>query len=253
MTPSRVITEIATFTPEAALVAARAGADRIELCSGYSEGGISPSAASIQYVRRQIQIPIHVMIRPRIGDFIYTPAEKEIILEDIRFCKQTGVQGIVCGALLPDGTIDKDFTQQMVEVASPMSVTFHRAFDLCPDLPQALHTLIECGIHRVLTSGGKPNALEGMHVLEQLVQQASNRLIILPGGGIRPGNVAELIARTGVREIHLSAKTLRASKASYQPGVTLTAPPGEVSDRTWFECNPNDIVAMKEEIMRLGL
>jgi copper homeostasis protein len=132
---NRLLIEVAAFTPNAALAAYNAGADRIELCSGYAEGGLSPSAATILWVREKVAVPLHVMIRPRIGDFVYNEAEKEIMLRDIQFCKDQKVDGIVAGALTEEGEIDEDFTREMVKAANPMSFTFHRAFDLCNDLP----------------------------------------------------------------------------------------------------------------------
>jgi copper homeostasis protein len=239
----QIIIEIAVFTPSSALVAAKAGADRIELCSGYSEGGLSPSAGSILYVRKNTDITLHVMIRPRIGDFLYNEAEKEIILQDILFCRKNKVDGIVFGALKDDGTIDKTFTRRVVEAAKPMSVTFHRAFDLCTDLDAALKDLVDCNVDRVLTSGGKQNALDGAGTIANLVNSAENKIVILPGGGITPGNVSAFIKETGAKEIHFSARKIYYSPARKKTSVNLTTQ-NQTDDYQWYECDPEMVKKM---------
>ncbi len=231
-----ILVEIAAFTPNAAIVAQRAGAHRVELCSGYSEGGLSPSAGTIELVRKSISIPIHVMVRPRIGDFCYNADEKGCILSDIDYCKTVGVNGIVFGALTPLGKVDKEFAKLVVEFAYPMSVTFHRAFDLTQNLYNALDDLIFCGVNRVLTSGGKPNALEGIDTIAALVKQAKGQIVILPGGGITADNVQRLINGTGVRELHFSGKQLVKSQIETLPKLSLTSC-GEVSDLEWYEAS----------------
>jgi len=247
MEKGKILLEIATFTPVSALTAAKAGADRIELCSGFSEGGLSPSAGTIQYVREKLQIPVHVMIRPRIGDFIYDAAEKGIILKDIAFCKQLNINGIVTGALNPDGKIDKDFMQKVIEAAGEMSVTFHRAFDLTSDLSESLETLVDCGVSRVLTSGGKASVPDGLETIISLVSQANDRIIILPGGGITTGNVKNIIQRSGVKEIHFSGKSIIKSYMEPKDGISLTSH-GLVNDYEWFECDTEKIEALKVKL-----
>lgn len=249
MPTNKILTEIAVFTPESAINAAAAGASRIELCSGYAEGGLSPSAATISLIKKKINIPVHVMIRPRIGDFVYSETEKEIILQDIAFCKSAGVEGVVFGALTPEGTIDKEFTRRAVQSAHPMKVTFHRAFDLCTDLMGALEELIVCGIHRVLTSGGKPSAIQAEKEIAALVKQAADRIIILPGGGIHPETIKTFIANTGVKEIHFSAKKLIRGKAKEKEGIKLTAK-GEVTDYMWYECDADKVKEMREALKK---
>ncbi len=229
MTGSDIAIEVAVFTPQAALVAAENGADRIELCSGYSEGGLSPSAGVIRRVRESITIPMHVMVRPRIGDFLYSDFEKEAILADIEFCKSVGADGIVTGALTEQGGIDTAFIKEVVAATAPLTVTFHRAFDICHDMYEGVSQLIECGVRRILTSGGKQTALEGAETIARLVKLAGDKLIILPGSGINPSNVHDLISRTAVREVHLSAKTLVASRMVKGREVSLTSD-GEVSE-----------------------
>jgi len=238
-----ILIEVAAFTPCSALNAASAGAHRIELCSGYSEGGLAPSAASIQYVREIVDIPVHVMLRPRIGDFVYNDIEKEIIIKDVLFCKENHIDGIVVGVLTKNGMPDKSFTQKILELAYPMKVTFHRAFDLCPDIFEALEILKGCGVHRILTSGGQASAPAAIPLIAELIKRAGNDLIILPGGGINPSNVKELILKTGAKEIHFSGKSLLTSPMKPHPKVNLCSE-GEVDDYNWFESDSMKISEM---------
>jgi copper homeostasis protein len=231
-----IIVEIAAFTPSAAIAAQRAGAHRVELCSGYSEGGLSASVGTVNYVRKNISIPLHVMVRPRIGDFIYNEIEKECILAEIAFYKGIGVDGIVFGALKPDGNIDIDFLREIVDAAKPMSVTFHRAFDLCNNQSMALNDLIYCGVSRVLTSGGKQSVLEGIEQIALLVEQADNRIVILPGGEINAENVLAIVKKTGVIEVHLSGKMPVKSSLVPRSDINLTSFEG-ISDYEWYECS----------------
>jgi copper homeostasis protein len=202
-----MLIEIACYSVEAALAAQNAGANRIELCSAPSVGGLTPGIGTILATRRHLSIPMNVMIRPREGDFCYTEREFESILMDIESCEEVGVDGIVTGILLKDGTIDKERMKLAIEAAGPMKVTFHRAFDMVRDPFEALETLIECGVNTVLTSGGKQKAMQGIGLIAQLVVRANKRIGILPGSGINEMNVKELYIKTGVSEIHLSAKS----------------------------------------------
>ena len=244
---TQILIEVAAFTPNAALTAYKAGAHRIELCSGYAEGGLSPSAATILWVREKVPLQIHVMVRPRIGDFVYNETEKEIMLRDILFCKEHRVGGIVAGALTQEGEIDEDFVAEMVQAAYPMSFTFHRAFDVCRDLPAVLESLIRCGVHRVLTSGGKANCIAGLQTISGLLKQAKGRIIILPGGGINPENVNEIVGLKGINEIHLSGKKLVQSKMTKHSPVTFTSK-DVVDDYRWFECEPVIIETLRKKL-----
>lgn len=247
MTP-KVLVEIAAFTPGSALTAAQAGAHRVELCSGYAEGGLSPSAGSILWVRERIQIPLHVMIRPRIGDFCYSPDEVQLIRQDLAFCKQAGADGVVFGALSPQGSIDQELTKRILDWAYPMNLTFHRAFDLCPNQDQALEDLIRCGVKRVLTSGGKSAAPEALPRLSRWQKQYGHQIIILPGGGINPQNVRELLQTTGLREIHFSGKKIHANPLNaYHSEVKLSNTP-EVDDYCWYE---SDLLLIEEMLRQV--
>ncbi len=248
--PGHILVEVAAFTPAAALAAYNAGADRIELCSGYAEGGLSPSAATIGFVREKVSIPIHVMVRPRIGDFLYTITEKEIMLRDIQYCKMHNIDGIVAGALNHDGDIDTDFTMTMVEAAYPMTLTFHRAFDLCRSLPDALEKLIKCGVKRVLTSGGASSCMAGLQQIENLQKQAGNRLMVLPGGGINHENIEHIAKLEGISEIHLSGKQLVKSKMDNHSKLSLTSR-DEVDDYHWYEFDPSLLTAVRYKLDKI--
>ena len=194
--------EVATSSIERSLAAERAGADRLELCVELEKGGITPSLDLIRQVRAAVQIPIHVLVRPRAGNFVYTSAEFARMKQEIAAIAEAKVQGIVTGVLLPDGSVDKQRTRELVALASQMQVTFHRAFDKTKDLTVALEDIALTGAVRILTSGGAADVPAGASVLRSLIQQAGNRITILPGGGLHAGNIAEVARSTGAREMH---------------------------------------------------
>jgi copper homeostasis protein len=209
------ILELAVFNIQSALTAANGGADRIELCENYANGGTTPSYGILKTIREKVSIPAFVMICPRAGDFLYNDDEFEVIKKDILLCKQLGMDGVVVGILNPDGTIDKKRTSQLVEWAYPMEFTFHRAFDRCKDPLTALEDIIDCGCNRILTSGQVANVLDGKELIKQLIDQADGRITILPGGGLRSSNVAALQAFTGAYEFHTSAKKILHSNMQF--------------------------------------
>ncbi|MBX3244047.1 MAG: copper homeostasis protein CutC [Acidobacteria bacterium] len=197
--------EICVDSVESAIAAQDGGADRVELCDNLFEGGTTPSFGSIAMAREMLSIKLHVIIRPRGGDFLYTDAEFEIMKRDIEATKRLGVDGVVIGLLNADGNIDAERTRELVSLARPMSVTFHRAFDVCLDPFEALETLIDLGIDRVLTSGQKPTATEGAEMIGKLVKQADDRIIIMACGSLDDANIADVISATGVKELHFTA------------------------------------------------
>jgi len=201
-----ILAEVCVESLIGAQVAQEAGAHRIELCSSLSEGGLTPSAGLIKQVCKHSHLPIHVMIRPRRGDFCYTPTEIDTMINDITYAKEQGANGIVLGLLNPNGTIDNSNTQHLIKTAHPLAITFHRAFDLTHDPFEALETLIDLGIHRVLTSGCVPSAEQGLHTLQKLIKHAQDRIIIMPGGGITEQNVKTIIQKTNAKEIHFSGR-----------------------------------------------
>lgn len=199
--------EVCVDSIESALVAQSCGADRVEYCDNLNEGGTTPSYGQILSARNNLSLKLHVLIRPRGGDFLYSSMEYDIMRRDIEICGERGVDGIVAGILLPNGEIDIDRTAKLFEFAYPMSATFHRAFDMCIDPEQGLEDVIATGADRLLTSGSKNSAANGIEMIRELVQQAGNRIIIMAGGGINTSNAEEIIRQTMVREIHLTGRT----------------------------------------------
>src|SRR4051812_9304364 len=199
----KIIVEICVGDLESALAAGPGGADRVELCDHLEVGGTTPGAGTIAEACRRLAIPVHVLVRPRGGDFVHTEAELAAMRYEIELARKLGAAGVVIGLLKPDATIDREQTAALVDLARPMSVTFHKAFDQTPDLEQSLDTLVALGVDRVLTSGGRPTALEGTEALKRLVEQARGRIAILAGGRLSPKNLPAILAGTGVREVHL--------------------------------------------------
>lgn len=202
-----MLLEICASSYQSAVNAQNAGADRIELCSELALGGITPSYGLLKTVLENVSIPVHVLIRPRSGNFTYSEEEFAIMKADINLCKELGCQGIVSGVLKANNTIDVSRTQELIALAKPLSFTFHRAFDWIEDSFEALDTLINAGVTRILTSGKSTTAIDGMEHLKCLVEKANNKLIILPGGGINSEN-AFLFKQAGFKEIHCSASSI---------------------------------------------
>lgn len=209
------IIEIATTDYISTASAVKGGADRIELCSALSEGGLTPSYGLIAQCREDFNIPLFPIIRPRGGDFLYTEKEFDIIKKDVLLCKQFRCDGIVTGFLLKDGNIDKERISVITELAYPLQVTFHRAFDRCLDPFKALEDIIEAGCKRILTSGQKSKAIEGTGLIKQLTAAAKGRIIIMPGSGVRKENIKELAEKTGATELHSSLSSFSASKMDF--------------------------------------
>jgi copper homeostasis protein len=194
--------EAAVESVEAAVAAEGDGAGRIELCANLSVGGTTPTADLIAAVLAKTQLPVFVMIRPRGGSFVYSDDEIAMMARDIASARSMGIAGIVTGVLTPDADIDVERARTLVSAAARLPVTFHRALDRTHDLPGALEQLIQIGVSRVLTSGGAPTALDGASAIAALVAKARGRITILAGGGVRDHNVRDLVARTGVGEVH---------------------------------------------------
>lgn len=207
------------------------GADRVELCSGLAEGGMTPSAGFIKKAIEAAEgkIKLHVLIRPRPGDFCYDEDEKSQILDDVEYIVKEfdGVDGLVVGALCSDGQIDRELCRKIKEISKGKSLTFHRAFDLCRNPEEALEELIEIGFDRVLTSGCAPSAFEGAATLRKLNNQADGRIIILGGAGVNSGNASEILEITGLNELHASARKSVESAMTYRNAGVSMGKPGE--------------------------
>ena len=199
--------EICIDGVSSARAAGTGGADRVELCANLPEGGTTPSAGMIRAVRRVFSGGLMVIIRPRGYDFLYSDDEMEVMLEDIRVSREQGADGVVIGCLRADGTVDRERCGRLIEAAGPLEVTFHRAFDMTRDLGEALEAIHALGVKRILTSGGKADVPAGMAVISKLVEQSAGRVSLMPGGGVTPENLSAIVTSTGVREIHLSARS----------------------------------------------
>ncbi len=208
--------EIIGFNIESCIAAQAAGAHRIELCDNPAEGGTTPSYGFIKAARKKLDIELYVMIRPRSGDFLYSDEEFQIMKADIDVSKQTGCDGIVLGLLKKDGSVDKVRCKKLIAQAYPLGVTFHRAFDRALNPFSALEDIIEIGCERILTSGQKPKAIDGVQLIKDLITEANDRIIIMPGSGVTAENIISLVESTGASEFHSSASTYEESKMEYQ-------------------------------------
>lgn len=206
--PKKIQLEVCSNSVASALAAQEGGAYRVELCDNLENGGTTPSFGQILLARKQLNIKLYVLIRPRSGDFLYSDLEFEIMKADVRGCVESGCDGVVIGILNADGTVDKERCAELISMAKAknLGVTFHRAFDMCVDLSQALEDIIELGCERILTSGGRTTAMEGSNHIANLVKKAAGRISIMPGSGVDEHNVADLVHFTGVTEVHSSAR-----------------------------------------------
>lgn len=212
--------EICANSVESCLAAQEGGADRVELCAGIPEGGTTPSYGEIKLARKLLtKTKLHVIIRPRGGDFLYTPFELERMEEDIRICRELGVDGVVFGCLTEEGEIDREANRRLVELARPMSVTFHRAFDRTADPMKALEDIISLGCNRILTSGQQPKAIDGINLLAQLEKKLKEYPLppiqLLAGSGVNEENIRQIFDATGIHEYHFSARVNVVSKMKH--------------------------------------
>jgi copper homeostasis protein len=214
--------EICTDTVVSAIDAMNAGASRIELCDNLAEGGTTPSYGTIIKAREMLSIPIHVIIRPRGGDFLYSGIEYDVMKKDIIFCKKAGIDAIVTGLLTIDGRIDTIRCAELVDLARPMLTTFHRAFDMCEDPEKGLEDVISTGAARLLTSGQKNKAADGLDLISHLVRSAGDSIIIMPGSGIDKTNIRNIAQRSGATEFHLTGrKVVQSDMIFRRDGITM--------------------------------
>jgi copper homeostasis protein len=239
------IIEIATSDFLTTRSAVEGGADRIELCANLAEGGTTPSYAHIKKCREAFDIALFPIIRPRGGDFLYTKDEFEIMKNDIKLCNEIGCDGIVIGLLNMDGTIDMTRTSELIELAYPLDVTFHRAFDRCKDPFMALEELIEIGCQRILTSGQKPTVSEGVDLIAELNKKADDRIVIMPGSGVRKENIKMLAEKTGCIEFHSSLRGKAKSPMQF------IHPAFANSEESYFnnEISPDEVRALRNALL----
>jgi len=212
----KILIEVCANSVESAIAAEKGGAFRVELCDNLYEGGTTPSPAAIELARKYLNIKLNVIIRPRGGDFLYTDLEFEIMKRDIEYAKELGADGIVFGILTVEGEVDIQRSKEIVELARPLSVTFHRAFDVTEDPIKALDDIIGLNIDRLLTSGQKNDVSDGLEFIAELVKRAADKIIIMPGAGIFVHNIAEIIKKTGAREFHLTGHSQKSSRMIYK-------------------------------------
>jgi copper homeostasis protein len=233
--------EICTDNIESAIYAQNAGADRIELCNNLPEGGTTPGSGLIRSARENLSIGLHVIIRPRGGDFLYSVIEYDIMRREIDVCRECGADGVVLGILEPGGAIDIDRTATLIEYARPMSVTFHRAFDLCIDPFKGLEAVIDSGADRLLTSGHRNNAYEGIPLIKDLIKQAKNRIIIMPGAGINESNITDIARVTGAKEFHFTGRKVIESGMIFRREDILMGAANDTSEYSRKVVNPEMI------------
>ena len=242
------ILEICAGSVASAIAARDGGAQRIELCAALEVGGVTPSAGLIAEVRKVEGLVLNVIIRPRGGDFLYDSHEIACMEEDIRTCRRIGVDGVVIGALTAEGDIDTATCKRLINAADGMSITFHRAFDMCRNPQKALEELIALGCHRVLTSGQAPTAEAGTALLGELVEQADGRIIIMPGCGVNSNNAARILQATGANEIHASARKSVGSGMIYR-NSSVSMGNSDSDEYARKETDVNEVRAIVNEIL----
>lgn len=230
--------EICTDNVESAIEAQNSGADRIELCNNLPEGGTTPGIGLIKSARDNLSIGLHVIIRPRGGDFLYSALEYNIMKREIDACGECGADGVVIGILEPGGAIDIERTAKLIEFASPMSATFHRAFDLCTDPFKGLEAAIASGAKRLLTSGQRNTAYEGRLLIKELIERAGDRIIIMPGSGIDGSNIINIASVTGAKEFHFTARKIIESEMMFRREEISMGAPNDMSEYFRKVVNP---------------
>jgi copper homeostasis protein len=240
--------EICVDSAGGAFAAERGGADRVELCDNLLEGGTTPSAGCIKVARQGLKIGLQVIIRPRGGDFLYSDEELAVMREDIQMAKDLGADGVVIGCLTAEGDIDCARTEELIRLARPLNVTFHRAFDMCRDPSKGLEDLIALKADRVLTSGQEASCLEGLELLTSLQRQAAGRIIVMPGGGLTPRNIKKIALATGVSEVHLSARRTVESAMRHRNGSVFMGGTLRPPEFTWKTTDEASVKAVVESL-----
>lgn len=244
-----ILVEACVDSVASATAAERGGARRLELCSAIFDGGTTPSAGMIAACKSTVAIPVFVLIRPRGGGFVFSDVERDVMRRDVMVARDVGADGIVVGCLQPDRTIDLALLGCLVDAAHGLPVTFHRAFDLTPDLPAALGSLVDAGVQRVLTSGGAPTAAEGATALADLVRLAGSQLVVMAGGGIRDHDVRRVVSVSGVREVHVRLTRLMGTRESAVHRALRLRKPLPEDEGAWEE---TDEQAMRRFVSTVG-
>lgn len=245
---SMPLVEVVIDSVEAAIAAQKGGADRVELCANLLEGGTTPSAGTIELALTSIDIDVNVMIRPRGGDFCYSDMEYQVMKRDIQLAKRLGATGVVIGILNQDGSIDLERTRELVALARPLSVTFHRAFDMSRDPYEALEALIGLGLDRVLTSGQEPSVLEGLDLITELIAQAGDRIIVMPGAGITERNIKKIVEQAQPKEIHIYAPGAMESRMKYRNTRLFMGGELRPAEYSLTVTDPDCVAAFREAI-----
>ena len=241
-----IVIEVCVDSVESAMAAEQGGADRVELCDNLLEGGTTPSAGAIAVARQRLGIKLHVIIRPRGGDFCYSDVEFEVMKRDIELARQLGADGVVIGILTAEGDVDTARTRELIALARPLSVTFHRAFDMARDPFAALEDLVALGVDRILTSGQEPSVIEGLDMIAELARRAGERVIIMPGGGTER-NVAKVVAQAGVREVHVASTIGVASPMRFRNQRVFMGGELRPPEFTRFTTDPEKIRRLRQE------
>lgn len=238
--------EICANSIRSAIAAQKGGAHRIELCDNMAEGGTTPSYGLISLCKNLLSIPVFPIIRPRGGDFLYSNDEFEVMKADVINCREMGCEGVALGILNADGSVDINRCAELIALAKPMEVTFHRAFDRCNDLEKCLEDIIALGCQRILTSGGEVNAYDGISLLKKLVCQSGNRIAIMAGSGINATNIREIAMATGIQQFHSTAKSSVPSAMQYsRPGALAEADRADIR----LETDAGIVKRMKQELL----
>lgn len=241
--------EICANSVESAVKAQQAGAYRVELCAGIPEGGTTPSFGEIRMARQLLNhTKLHVIIRPRGGDFLYSPIEQEIMLHDIKVARQLGADGVVFGCLTAEGNVDVPLMKKLMNGVGEMNVTFHRAFDMCSNPKEALEQIIELGIDRILTSGQEETAEQGIPLLKELVELADGRIIIMPGCGVNAGNIRKIAEETGTSEFHFSGRSAVESGMIYRNSKVTMGGTVKIEEYMREITNPDKVKAALSEL-----
>ena len=243
------VLEICVDSLESAIAAEQGGAKRIELCSSLVEGGLTPSLGLIRAVRSRVTLGVHIMIRPRAGDFLYSAEEFRIMQEDISVAAENGADGVVLGILTMQGEVDAVRTRELVELARPMEVTFHRAIDLTRDPVSAMKSVIQAGVTRVLTSGAEASAVQGRHTIRRMVDAAAGAVTIMAGGGVRANNVGQILRDTGVCDLHASLRRAVPSPMQHHRRKIHLGAPG-LEEEVRYVALPEDVHVLWTAMLR---